>query len=84
MGVGETAQQPPPLIVDGGDVGIDDGAKLCDAGLMEAFVLAEFPKAFLYACRSFHGRTLLSGGLIAAAYLDYITLSAIVEISDFI
>ena len=24
--VGETAQQPPPLIVDGGDVGIDDGA----------------------------------------------------------
>ena len=36
-----------------------------------------------YACRSFHGRTLLSGGLIAAAYLDYITLSAIVEISDF-
>ena len=32
--VGETAQQPPPLIVDGGDVGIDDGAKLCDAGLM--------------------------------------------------
>ena len=32
--VGETAQQPPPLIVDGGDVGIDDGTKLCDAGLM--------------------------------------------------
>ena len=36
-----------------------------------------------HACCSFHGRTLLSNGFIAAAYLDYITLSAIVEISDF-
>ena len=35
------------------------------------------------ACCSFHGRTLLSNGFIAAAYLDYITLSVIVEISDF-
>ena len=30
-------------------------------------IFAEFPKAFLYACCSFHGRTLLSGGFIAAA-----------------
>ena len=45
--------------------------------------IAEFPKAFLYACCSFHGHTLLSNGFIAAAYLDYITLSVIVESSDF-
>ena len=32
---------------------------------------------------AFHGHTLLSNGFIAAAYLDYITLSVIVEISDF-
>ena len=42
-----------------------------------------FPKAFLYACCSFHGCTLPSNGFIAAAYLDYITLSVIVESSDF-